>query len=417
MTIEQALAYWVRNKKLTNTKALELVASLPAGLVVREKQEDMSHRAISIFSAVGGILLGLGVILFVASNWKEMTPMLKTAILLLGMIVSGGLGYYFAFEKKSLEKTGLALLFVNILVFGASIFLVAQIYHLPLNFWLGALLWFAGALLFAAVLQSRLHFWASIPLFLLFLGWLRTTLVGGSGEFDFLGEPKFSLLTLLPLIGAGFVSLAILSRSQKLFRFGSPTLFNWGVFLICLILLVTSSHKAMFFPYLTLPTDPMSIVVAIITALLVAAAFVYGRYETKQGKWGLLGLILYIAFLYGIAFVPVLRGIPAEMIQGGGFYGEGQTPILMLSLLFGLHVILAFIFFFVIVWYGTLLRMPALINIGMLSLAVGIIIQYFSWALRTLDRSIAFILGGVVILVLSAVLERQRRTVLSSIHK
>jgi uncharacterized membrane protein len=415
MTIEQALAYWVRNKHLTKKKALELVDSLPPGLIDHEKQEDMSHRAISIFSAAGAILLGLGVILFVASNWSEMSSIVKTAILLLGMITTGVAGYYFAFERKSLEKTGLGLLFVNILIFGASIFLVAQIYHLQLNFWLGALLWFLGCALFAGILQSRLHFWTSVPLLLLFLGWLRSSFVGGAGEFDFLGDPEYSLLTLLPIIGAALVASAVLARKNVYLRFGSSTLFDWGVFLICLIVVLSTVDRRMFYSFLQFPSDPMGMVVAVIAAALVAAAFVFGSFETKQGKWGLLALALYVAFLYILAYAPTLRGIPVTELYYG-YYGD-TSPILMVSLLFALHVILAFIFFLVIVWYGTLLRLPPLINIGMLALAVAIIVQYFSWALRTLDRSVAFILGGIVILVLSAVLERQRRTVLSSIKQ
>ena len=85
--------------------------------------------------------------------------------------------------------------------------------------------------------------------------------------------------------------------------------------------------------------------------------------------------------------------------------------------LFVIHVILVVVLLLTVVWYGTLLKMPAVINMGMLGLAITIFIQYFSWAFEMLDRSLAFILGGVLILALSAVLERKRRQILTTMKQ
>ncbi|OGJ56725.1 hypothetical protein A3D88_00795 [Candidatus Peribacteria bacterium RIFCSPHIGHO2_02_FULL_52_16] len=407
-TAKQALEFWQKEGLLTKQKAAELEDSLEGSAA------QVPHRAILIFSGVGAILIGLGVILFIASNWAEMSATLKTGILMVGMLGTAAAGYYLAYERKSYEIVGLALLFVNILLFGASIFLVAQIYHLPLTFWWGALLWFLAAAAFAYILQSRMHLWLAVPLLLLFLGWLRTYGVTGfASELDFLTNGRDSLLPLLPVIGAGVLSVGVLHRKHPFLRFGENTLFHWGVFLTLLIIVVSTADKHMLFNFLRLPQDPLSLTIVAGGIVAVLAAVSFGNFVTDQGRWGLLGLALYLAFIHIIAQVPEWMGYP--MMNGYvGYMGAGFGA---LEGLFVIHVVLVFVLLLTVVWYGTLLKLPAMINLGMLGLAVTILIQYFSWAFEMLDRSVAFILGGILILALSAILERKRRQLVSSTKK
>lgn len=395
---------------ISKEKADELQRSL------KDVDAQVPNKAIRIFSAVGGVLIGLGVILFVASNWDELTATVKTGILVLGMILTGYAGFDLAYVRKTYEKTGLALLFVNVLIFGASIFLVAQIYNLPLTFWWGALLWFLGAAFFAYVLRSRLHLWLSVPLFLLFLGWLRTYGVSGfSAELDFLFNVRHSLITLFPMLGVAILSEGILHRKFAATKFGADTLFHWGLFLVVFATVITTVDKQIFFNFFQLPKDTISLVVVALAVIACGAAILRGTFVTAQGRWGLAALGGYVAYLYTIAVVPRLMGYPMDS-SGSFFFGYGDIPSSpMLTGLFVLHILLAFVFLLTVIWYGTILRMPAVINMGMLGLAVTILIQYFSWAFEMLDRSLAFILGGILILALSAILERKRRELVTSI--
>ncbi|MEK7591067.1 MAG: DUF2157 domain-containing protein [Patescibacteria group bacterium] len=402
---KQALEFWVKEGLLTTKKARELEDALEG------KAAGVPHRAIGIFSAVGAILIGLGVILFVASNWSDMTPVVKVALLIIGMLTTGWVGYYLSYERKDYKITGLALLFVNVLIFGASIFLVAQIYNLPLTFWWGALLWFLGAAFLAYVLQSRLHLWLSVPLFLLFIGWLRTYGVTGFGaEFNFFTGDS-NVVALLPPLGAGMVSLGILHRKHPAMRFGEETLFHWGLFLVLLMIVISTADKLAFYTLFRMPTDAVSTAVALGSSIAFLAALIFGSYVTDQGRWGLLALGVYVAFVHILAQVPQWMGIP---LRGGWFDGGYATLPQMFTGLFVVHVVLVFVLLLTIVWYGTILRVPGVINLGMLGLAATILIQYVSWAFEMFDRSIAFILGGVLILSLSAILERKRRQLVSS---
>lgn len=398
LSVYQALEHWEKEGSLTKKKVEELRATLP---------EADSNHAIRIFSALGAVLVGLGVILFVASNWSYLTPLFKTVLLMAGMLLSGGFGYYFAYEKKTYEKTGLALLFVNVLIFGASIFLVGQIYNLPLNFWWGMMLWFLGAAFFAYVLESKLHLWLSVPLFVFFLGWVRTEVVRGFSEFDFLFDSRTNILSLLPILGLGLVALAVLHRKKKYLHFGESTLFNWGIFLVLFPVVVSTVDKEVFFPIFDLTFDRIAVATIVVSAALGVAASLVGTFKTNQGRYSIGALGLYLVFLYVIAKVPDMLGFTVSYYD--------SPP--MVTGLFVVHILMALVLLMTVIWYGTMLRLPALINMGIVGLGIGILIQYFSWAFEQLDRSLMFVLGGVLILGLSAILERQRRMLITSLQQ
>lgn len=405
MNAEHALDYWQKKGLLGPKKAKELRKSL---------EEGIPHRAVGLFSTIGAILIGLGVILFVASNWEEMTPTLKVVILMTGMIATGVAGYILAFEREY-EKTGMALLFVNVFLFGASIFLIGQIYHLPLDFWWGALLWFIGVAFFAYALRSRLHAWIAVPLLILFLGWLRTSLYAlGRDEFDFLFNERYTLLSLLPLIGIGLMSVGILHRRSKLLGFASETYFHWGVFIVALPCVLATVEKSVLFNLFRLHGDPMTVITAVVAAACLLLALSRGVFHSSRGKAGLVGVAGFVALSYVFGYLPVWLGFPVDSLHW--YSGEQFLSLDMATGLSVLYVLLAFFAMLLAVWFGTLLKDSALINIGIVGVAIIIFIQYFSWGYELLPRSLFFIVGGLVILIFSSFLEHKRRQLIASIH-
>lgn len=402
-SIDQALAHWQKEGLLTAAKAKELKTALPAGA-----QHDQTARAISIFSAVGAILIGLGAILFVGSNWQELSSMTKLSILLAATLGTGLAGNVLK-EGKTYVKTGMALLFVNVLIFGASIFLVGQIFNLPLNFSLGAFLWFIVTAYFAYTLSSRLHLWVSVPLLLLTIGWFWSSQGVGS-EFDFLTDNRHSLFSLLSIIGCILLNLSPLHARVKSLNFASPTLLHWGIFLILFQQVVATADRSVFYGYFTPPFDHFVTILFAVLFLSIAAALIWGKFSSGQGRTGLTAMFLFLAFSSGLSLLPHLFGVDAFA------YSSTALQTGFFSTFFVLYIVLVFLACFLVIWYGTLLRSTTFVNLGMVALAFCIIIQYFSWAFLQLNRSIAFILGGLLILIVSALLERQRRTIVSSFH-
>lgn len=405
-SVEKALRHWQKEGLLTDAQSAKLRAHLP------DKDGDEGGRAISVFSAIGGILIGLGVILFFASNWASMTPVVKITVLELGVLLSAYAGYDLAYRRKNYPKVGQALLFLNILLFGASIFLVAQMYHLPMNYWLGGLLWFLGAAYFSYVLQSRLHMWLSVPLLILFLGWLRSTSITGFGdEFDFLFSNRTSIAKLFPLIGTGLIGASILHEQRKYLTFASDTLFHWGLLLILVIFVISTAEKGILFEYLHLDTDFMTVAIALFALAATITAFFAGTFRTKDGKAGLVALLCYTFFVYFLSHLPRMMGLTDSVFSNWYQAGIGDLP--MIRLLFILHVVLVFVGLLLAVWYGIQLKRPAVINMSMLGIAAVIFIQYVTYAYSLRSRSLFFIGGGILLLLLSTYLERKRRDLLA----
>lgn len=407
-TVDQALEHWKSEKLLTEKQVRSLRKSLEG-----RGEAHLPNRALAIFGTIGAILVALGVILFFASNWSAMTPLLKVSVLLIGILLTAIAGYSMQYGSGRYPKVGAALLFLNVLLFGASIFLVAQIYHLQLNFWLGTALWFLVTAYFAYTLQSRLHAALAVLLLLLTIGWLRTALVSGfATEFDFLVGDRVSMLGLLPLFGITLIGANALHRRHAPLKFASDVLFGWGVFFTLIPIVISTAHREFFFQYFALPADPVAVVLLIAAMVITVWAAVRGNFEEDpRSRYGLVALALYTAYVLVLAQIPRILGYPE--FNGYGGYLQG-TEMWSLRMLFILHVVLTFVLHLIVLWFGAILRRPALVNVGMLGMVLLIMIQYFNFAYSMFDRSLFFIVGGALLLGMSLILERKRQHLLAS---
>jgi uncharacterized membrane protein len=92
--------------------------------------------------------LGLGFLTFIATNWNLFDRWVKLFILLGSLSLALG-SSYFTYQKN--RFTSMALLYVGVLVYGATIFLIDQILFLNFNVQTGFLVWAVGALLLSSV--------------------------------------------------------------------------------------------------------------------------------------------------------------------------------------------------------------------------------------------------------------------------
>lgn len=128
-----------------------------------QEKEDTSKRTIYIIVTIGAILVGVGIFSFIAANWQEMSKPVKIGVILVSMLFSYGIGWYLK-EKLNLEKTSSALFLLGSIIYGAGIFLVAQIFHIRANWPDGFILWMLGVIMVAFALESFPHFYFAILL-------------------------------------------------------------------------------------------------------------------------------------------------------------------------------------------------------------------------------------------------------------
>lgn len=145
---------------------------------------DGRARTATVIGFLGAVLIALAAVAFVAANWEAFPRPMRLAVLVCGMAAC----YAVAALLARMHHTHFAdaAVFAGAALFGASIVLVAQSYHLSGDYPDALLLWAAGAFLAAVLGASR----ASLLLALVVIGlwsWYEVTDFGWIVHWPFLG--------------------------------------------------------------------------------------------------------------------------------------------------------------------------------------------------------------------------------------
>ncbi len=110
---------------------------------------------VSILVILGAVLVGVGILSFVASNWEVMSNAVRIVILLVAM-VSAYAGAWQLLQRGH-QATGRAFVLLGSIIYGASIMLVGQMYHVQTNWTNAFSLWIIGVLAMTMYFVSLSH--------------------------------------------------------------------------------------------------------------------------------------------------------------------------------------------------------------------------------------------------------------------
>jgi uncharacterized membrane protein len=184
--LKEQVAQWRAEGLIEEALAQRILARYP----------DAAERNWSriVFSAIGAVLVGLGVILFFAYNWQELPKAAKLALAIGALAVAHGSAMVLARRVDASRGLVEGLHVLGTMLFGAGIWLVAQIYHIDEHYPNAFLVWSLGALALAWAMPSSVQ--ALLALFLV-------TLWAGVELFDFHAAvhsaPVLVVLGVLPL--------------------------------------------------------------------------------------------------------------------------------------------------------------------------------------------------------------------------
>lgn len=117
-------------QELQNQGVITPKTALDISNYYKSKHKESSSRLTVIYSVIGSILIGLGLILLFAHNWDEMPKIAKTIVAIAPLAITQILGGYFMYKKPDnlAAREGIgSLLFICI---GLSISMVSQIYNI-----------------------------------------------------------------------------------------------------------------------------------------------------------------------------------------------------------------------------------------------------------------------------------------------
>lgn len=198
-------------RQLDEWQSQEIVSTDQASQILKlyvsdsELAERRSSVALRTLMGLAGFLVGLGVLLLVGYNWQAMPTGLKLLIVFAALIGTHVVAYVLRFKQQKMLLSE-SMYLIACLLYGAGIFLVAQIFHLNAHYPDGVWWWALGVLPFAICLNSiALH----VLLVSLLAIWCGMELIGfGDIGWWFFGRWRFlpnGAYTLPLLALPGFV--------------------------------------------------------------------------------------------------------------------------------------------------------------------------------------------------------------------
>jgi uncharacterized membrane protein len=126
--------------------------------------------AILVFSGLGAGIIGLGIILLFAYNWHLIPKFGKLGIVFGSLMIAHAVGITLFFYTERFRAFGEAAAVLGTMLFGAGIWLVAQIYHIAEHYPTAFLFWGIGAFVLAWSMPSAIQAIMAAVLFTIWAG-------------------------------------------------------------------------------------------------------------------------------------------------------------------------------------------------------------------------------------------------------
>lgn len=177
-----------------------------------------------VLAVLGSLLVFAGIISLVASNWAFMPRLAKLTVLVGGMGLTFLSAHYA--RTKQAEGIGQGLAFLGALLFGANIMLIGQVYHLPPNPPAGTLLWALGTLLVAWLWPSQLA--AGLAFVLAWLwSWFAISMGGRDMIWEVLFSPGHTLHWQFLLLWGAITALCVVRGWNRALHLAGLSLLFW----------------------------------------------------------------------------------------------------------------------------------------------------------------------------------------------
>lgn len=172
----------------------ELIKHSKGGLISTDQVNEILNQYtiesklnfLKILVLIGSILVGLGILSFVASNWIYMGNPLRFMLIVI-LFIAANLSSFKL--RDSYPKVSQGLLYLSVLVYGAGIFLIGQMFHFGGHFTGAFLLWGVGILPVTLIFKDQLIYFFTHLLFLVYL----------NGYFS-LSETPYLIFAIIPTL-------------------------------------------------------------------------------------------------------------------------------------------------------------------------------------------------------------------------
>lgn len=371
----------------------------------------------------GAILIGVGVLAFVAANWEGLARQVRFSVLLGAMAVAYGLAIWL--RASPVRFFADAAVLVGSLIFGAAIVLVGQSYHLTGDFADAVLMWTVGCLAagllassvsatalavvgagywtgFEAIERESTQLWPGLGLMLAAAAVATQLQSRAARSFAVLGLYYFAGFQVLayateghwPFAGTAAVGVSIAltlwALGEALGAFKSERISGLGSDLLApsLAVFLVAFAALQWRHGLGVPAAGQQWIVAALVG--VAAAIALAGSALVQRSLGVVDLAAAAAF--GGGAIALAVWVPPDRFVG--LLVNGGLTLLAITW---------------VVWRSQNSRRRAGMAIGLVAFGLEVLYLYVETLGPILDRAMAFIAGGVLFVAVAALLFRVDR--------
>lgn len=155
--LQQELNYWASQEVLSG----EQVSRITAGYEVKS-----TLNFIRVILLLGSLLMGLGILSFIASNWQEMSKLIKFTLIALSFLGFNLAGYRL---QPAYPKVARSFIYIGVFIYGAGIFLIGQMFNFGGHFSSAFLFWAVGILPMGLLIKDKIIFVFAHALLLIYI--------------------------------------------------------------------------------------------------------------------------------------------------------------------------------------------------------------------------------------------------------
>jgi len=394
------------------------------------------RRLINTIVTLGSILIGLGILLFVASNWDKLGRPTKVAIIFCVISLFDLSGYYFRYIKNQYPGLGEGLLLIGAFSFGAGIWLIAQIYQIHYNFSAGIIFWILGILPVVFIFRSWMILALSSVLsfiwlisyhtyyfqreaygFLLLLAvlvmlcyrhkqrfslfvmitslaiwlwhfWLKHIWADNFFAYDIL-RPQLFLVTILGALGFILYGLGIWHQNDNRYTVFSFLYKFLGILFISLPVysLTFAHHYHEYSKGSFTPVSAITVLMGILFILTFMLFYQLKRSSIQEADSKEVKLVYYFFFLQLIALLLSLQWLPLTSLS--------YNLILLVQILGFMYL-------------GFLKHSEGIFRLAIILFFLDVLSRYFDIFWKMMPRSLLFIFGGILLIGGSIFVNRKR---------
>lgn len=177
--------YEFLKKELKNFRSDNIITSDQETIILDSYDVNQGLNFIRVLLVVGSILIGLGILSFIASNWQAIGRLLKFSII----IFACGGSYYLGYRlETNYPKTARSFIYLSVLIYGAGIFLVGQMFNYGGDYTNAFFMWAIGIIPMGIILKDKFIFLFAHVLSIIYL----------NGHFEFSNIP-FATIGLIAI--------------------------------------------------------------------------------------------------------------------------------------------------------------------------------------------------------------------------